>query len=92
MLKRLLLALALSALMLPALSTQARQRAPDGFAVQRVAENRISLDQAIAKVQRATGGRVLDARDVGGGYRIKVLTPDGEVRVVYVDARSGAIR
>lgn len=92
MLKRLLLALAFSALMLPTLNTQARQRAPDGFSVQRVAENRISLDQAVAKVQRAIGGRVLDAREVGNDYRIKVLTPDGEVRVVFVDARSGAIR
>ena len=92
MLKRLLLALAFSALMLPTLSTQARQRAPDDFSVRRVAENRISLDQAVATVQRAIGGRVLDAREVGNGYRIKVLTPDGEVRVVFVDARSGAIR
>lgn len=90
--KRLLLALVFSALILPMLPAQARQRAPDGFAVQRVAENRVSLDQAVAMVQRATGGRVLDAREAGGGYRIKVLTRDGEVRVVFVDARTGAMR
>lgn len=53
---------------------------------------RVSLEQAVARVQRATGGRVLDARDEGEQHRIKVLTRQGEVRVVIVDARSGAMR
>jgi uncharacterized membrane protein YkoI len=53
---------------------------------------RISLEQAVARVQRATGGRVLDARDEGEQHRVKVLTRQGEVRVVIVDARSGAMR
>lgn len=53
---------------------------------------RISLEHAIASVQQATGGRVLDAKDFGDQYRIKVLTRDGEVRTVRVDARSGSIR
>ena len=56
------------------------------------AERRLTLEQAIQSVQRATGGRVLDAREARGEYRIKVLTPRGEVRVVYVDAQSGAMR
>lgn len=56
------------------------------------AERRVTLEQAIQSVQRATRGRVLDAREVRGEYRIKVLTPRGEVRVVYVDAQSGAMR
>jgi uncharacterized membrane protein YkoI len=43
-------------------------------------------------VQRATGGRVLDARESGEGYRVKVLTRRGEVRTVYVDARTGEMR
>jgi hypothetical protein len=43
-------------------------------------------------VQQATGGRVLDARDEGSVHRVKVLTPRGEVRVVIVDARTGAMR
>jgi uncharacterized membrane protein YkoI len=55
-------------------------------------ERRISLSQAVDRVQRATGGRVLDARDSGDGYRIKVLTRRGEVIVVYVDARTGEMR
>ena len=53
---------------------------------------RLSLDQAVSRVQQATGGRVLDARDEGSVHRVKVLTPRGEVRVVLVDARTGAMR
>ncbi len=55
-------------------------------------QRRISLDQAVDSVQRATGGKVLDAREADGQYRIKVLTRRGEVRVVYVDPRTGAMR
>lgn len=54
--------------------------------------SRISLEQAVVRVQRATGGRVLDARDEGEQHRVKVLTRQGEVRVVIVDARTGAMR
>ena len=53
----------------------------------------VSRDEAAAAAQRATGGRVLaveraqsDNRPV---WRVKVLTPSGEVRVVLVDAASG---
>jgi uncharacterized membrane protein YkoI len=53
----------------------------------------ISLDEAVARVRRDTGGRVLsaEARENRGRtrYRIKVLLPDGSVRVVNVDAQSG---
>ena len=71
-----------------------RLRAPEagqGFAPQTVADRRISLAQAIEAVQRATGGKVLDAKDLGSQYRIKVLTRNGEVRVVFVDAETGAM-
>lgn len=55
----------------------------------------ISLQQAVRKVRRATGGRVLSAgpAEVDGrpAYRVKVLMPGGRVRVVLVDARSGAL-
>lgn len=53
---------------------------------------RISLAEATDRVQQATGGRILDARDDGNLYRIKVVTRQGEVRVVYVDPRTGAMR
>jgi len=63
-----------------------------GFAPRTVADRRVTLAQAVAIVQRATGGKVLDAKDLGGQYRIKVLTRSGEIRVVYVDAQTGAMR
>jgi len=55
----------------------------------------ISLDEAASRVADATGGRVLAANrvDVDGRplYRIKVLTPRGVVRVLWVDPGSGDI-
>ena len=65
---------------------------PRAFSAQRGAQQRITLQQAIDIVQRATGGRVLDAKEGNGQYRIKVLTRNGEVRVVYVDAQTGEMR
>ena len=53
----------------------------------------VSRDQAAAAAQRSTGGRVLsvdraeyDRRPV---WRVKVVTPQGEVRVMLIDAASG---
>ena len=76
---------------------EAQRWSPDsagaqGYAPRTVAERRVSLAQAVEMVQRATRGKVLDAKDLGGRYRIKVLTRSGEVRVVYVDAQTGAMR
>lgn len=54
---------------------------------------RVSLDEAADRVQKSTGGRVLSAqavreegRDV---YRIKILTRQGEVRIVYMNPATG---
>ena len=58
----------------------------------KVADRTVSMGDAIDRVRKSTGGRVLDAQDAGGHYRIKVLTPDGEVRVMRVDARTGSIQ
>lgn len=56
-------------------------------------EGAANLQEAIAQVQRETGGRVLSADTVATGtrevYRIKVLTPDGRVRVVTKPSRVG---
>lgn len=50
--------------------------------------NGISQDEAAAKVREATGGRVLDVRtetqDGVAVYVVKVLLPDGRVRLVTV--------
>jgi len=52
-----------------------------------------SLDQAVILVQQKTGGRILsaDQRHVGRRleYRVKVLTPDGHVRVVTLSSDAG---
>jgi uncharacterized membrane protein YkoI len=50
----------------------------------------LSLQQAIEKVQHDTNGKVLSAEPIQVGkkkiYRIKVLTRDGQVRVIQVNA------
>jgi len=54
------------------------------------AQQQISLDQAIAQVRKQTGGRILSANtsSKGGGktHNIKVLMPNGVVRVIRVNA------
>jgi Peptidase propeptide and YPEB domain len=56
----------------------------------------VSREQAAAQAQQQTGGRVLsvDLADAGGRavWRVKVVTPRGEVRVVMVDAGGGSRR
>lgn len=56
----------------------------------------VSRDDAAATAQKSIGGRVLavekadhDGRAV---WRVKVLTPQGEVKVVLIDAASGRTR
>lgn len=44
----------------------------------------MSSSQAAEAAQRQTGGRVLSVKESSGGYRVKVLTPSGEVRDVFV--------
>lgn len=51
------------------------------------------VQDVVDRVQRDTGGRILSAETVNMGrsrvYRVKVLTPDGRVRVVQVPAAGG---
>ena len=53
----------------------------------------VTLDQAVLKVKQDTGGTVLSAepRRVGRRleYRIKVLTPQGHVKVLAVSSEPG---
>jgi len=55
-----------------------------------------SLQEAISKVERETHGKVLSAETKHNGrstvYRIKVLTRDGQVRVIEVPADEGRSR
>jgi hypothetical protein len=49
------------------------------------------LPESVRRVERETGGKVLQVRPIQRGdreiYRMKVLTPDGRVRVVQDDPR-----
>jgi uncharacterized membrane protein YkoI len=54
----------------------------------------VSRDDAAAAAQRASGGgRVLSVDKAGGGqravWRVKVVTPRGEVMVILIDAATG---
>ncbi|HZX72489.1 MAG TPA: hypothetical protein VFE77_16910 [Rhodanobacter sp.] len=52
----------------------------------------VTLDQAVLKVQHETGGKILSAESRGIGrrveYRIKVLTPDGHVKVMAISSEA----
>ena len=56
----------------------------------------LSRDDAAAVAQRASGGRVLavEKSEVSGQpvWRVKVVTPAGEVRVIQVDVATGQVR
>lgn len=60
------------------------------------AAGEISLDEAVRRVQGATGGRVVSASasKQGGraGYRVRVVVEDGRVMTFFVDAESGAMQ
>jgi len=49
-------------------------------------QSSLSKEQAARVARDRTGGRVLSVRPTAGGFRVKVLTPDGEVRYVPVGA------
>jgi hypothetical protein len=50
----------------------------------------MTLEEAVTKVQQDTGGKILsaDPRQLGRRteYRIKVLTPDGHVRIIAISS------
>ena len=53
----------------------------------------VSRDDAVSAAQQASGGRVLAVekteREGRPVWRVKVLTPQGEVQVILIDAASG---
>ena len=56
----------------------------------------LSRDDAATVAQRASGGRVLSVEkaEYSGQpvWRVKVVTPAGEVRVIQVDVATGQVR
>lgn len=59
-----------------------------------IAQQPVSLQQAVSKVQAQYGGRVLKAEPANAkgraGYRIRLMS-DGRVREFMVDANSGEV-
>ena len=45
--------------------------------------------EAASQAQRQTGGKVLAVRQTSGGYEVKVLTPSGDVRLVFIPGAGG---
>lgn len=80
---RLLLLPVIAALAMPAF---AQQRDP------RAREARREAAESVRRVERETGGEVLRAEPMQRGgrevYRLKVLTPEGRVRVMQDDPRA----
>jgi len=69
----------------------ARHEAAQERAALRLAQTKVSLDQAVAKVRRTFGGRILKAETRGNVHYIKVVMDNGRVRTVRVDANTGRI-
>lgn len=69
--------------------------APEGVQAMILARDGVSLDQAAAMVRRQTGGRIIKASSRRSNGRtvhyIRVLTRDGRVFTVRVDAASGRV-
>jgi len=89
-----LIAVVLMAWLVIPTPTLARQGfAPDPGRVTEGRRTQISLDEAVERVRRQSGGRVLSAETVRRNHRvvhrIKVLLPSGHVRIFHVDAEAG---
>jgi hypothetical protein len=81
------LMLLLAALAGPSLAQQEEREAPPP----RFEPSRSELPESVLRAERETGGQVLRAesmqRDGREVYRLKVLTPDGRVRIMRDDPR-----
>jgi hypothetical protein len=86
------LLLVLGVLMMP-VTAMAAPPLPGGAFPELAQANGVSLNQAVAQVQRRTGGRVLSAetRTENGVpvHHIRVLTDNQRVRTIRVDGRTG---
>lgn len=83
--------LAAAALALPASSQgkdkdRGRGRAERAPASGQAGGGSMSAGQAAEIARRQTGGRVLSVQGQSNGFRVKVLTPAGEVRYLSVPA------
>ena len=78
-----------------ALTTPSFANETPGFSLQRVAQTTINESQAIQIALRSLPGKALSAQlsDENGRkvYKVKILSNDGRVRTVNVDAENGRI-
>ena len=65
------------------------QAQPQGHFLQLAASGQQSLDAAVTRIKKQTGGRILSAKTVNkknkAVHHIKVLLPSGKVRVFKVN-------
>lgn len=84
----LLVALAAGGAVLDAQAAPPAAKAPVRAQGIQIGGAQVSLEQAVEQVQQQTRGRILAADTIPSGrnklYRIKVLTPDGHVRVMQM--------
>ena len=56
----------------------------------------VNRDDAAAAAQRATGGRVLSVEKTESSgqpvWRVKVVTPAGDIQVIHVNIATGEVR
>jgi hypothetical protein len=85
-------ALALGCAMLCATPAFARKSPPRTAPAASAPARPVTLEQAVKQVQRQTHGHILATDTVTRGktnvYRIKVLTPQGQVRVVQMHSNA----
>ena len=78
-------------LLLPALCLAILTLTVPGMALAQAPRDDRGLDKAIRSIEQRTGGRVLSAekRRVNNQprYRVKVLTPSGRVKIIYLDSK-----
>ena len=83
----LITALLIALLALAPLSTVCADRGDGGKDRKTRQGQGMGAGQAGEIARRQTGGRVLAVTPKKGGYRVKVLTPSGDVRQVFVPDR-----
>ncbi|MDQ2971838.1 MAG: hypothetical protein ABIY40_06165 [Rhodanobacteraceae bacterium] len=83
----------LAALTVGGIASGARAAPPAKAPARAQGGAQVSLEQAVEQVQVQTRGRILAADTIPSGrnklYRIKVLTPDGHVRVMQLHSNAG---
>ncbi len=98
-LPRLALLALVGLLVAPGAQAQSGRRG-EGYAPPPPARPFADPDRAARAAREATGGRVLGVQQGGNpddqngqnGYRVRILQPDGRVRSLHFDPRSGAMR